>query len=117
MTKLTEICENRCKNLSGKAQVKRINLFIFLFTKKWVNNLFIFFQILPALKFLQNFIDENPLICCYDEINCLRKLLQDCDSLKLKQKLSTIILEIHREAYFFKTKIYVPDDYPTTAAK
>ncbi|KAF7987763.1 hypothetical protein HCN44_003626 [Aphidius gifuensis] len=90
---LTEICEKNCKNLIGKA------------------------QILPTLKFLNNFIDENPLICCYDEINSSKKLLQDCDIFRLKQKISTINLEVHCEAYFFKTKIFIPDDYPTTSAK
>lgn len=87
---LTDVCEKECKRLLGKAQV------------------------LPILKFIRNFIEENPLICCYDEISTLKKFLEEEDELKLRQKNSTISLKVQRELYYFKAKIEVPDNYPTT---
>ncbi|XP_063987514.1 uncharacterized protein LOC135167839 [Diachasmimorpha longicaudata] len=88
---LTEVCEKECKSRLGKAQV------------------------LPTLKFIKNFIDENPLICCYDEINSVKELLKEKDTLKLRQKLSTINLEVHQGLYYYKTKLIVPDDYPSSS--
>ncbi|XP_012261543.2 uncharacterized protein LOC110116774 isoform X2 [Athalia rosae] len=85
---LTNVCEQECKKLLGKAQV------------------------LPVLKFIRNFIHENSLCCCYDEIATLKKLLGECDKLQLKQKNSRINLKICQGLYYFKTKILVPDNYP-----
>ncbi|XP_017763062.1 PREDICTED: uncharacterized protein LOC108552890 [Eufriesea mexicana] len=85
---LTEVCEKECKKFLGKAQV------------------------LPILKFIRNFIDENPLICCYDEISAIKRILQNDDELKLKQKHSCIALKVQQGLYFFKAKIEVPDNYP-----
>ncbi|KAK1130667.1 hypothetical protein K0M31_018783 [Melipona bicolor] len=90
---LTEVCEKECKNLLGKAQV------------------------LPILKFIRNFIDENPLICCYDEISAIKKILEHDDELKLKQKYSCISLKIQKGLYYFKAKIEVPDNYPVACVK
>jgi len=69
---------------------------------------------LPVLKFVRNFIEENPLICCYEEISTLKKLLGDKDELKLKQKNSSINLTLHQDLYHFKIKLEVPDNYPTS---
>lgn len=77
-------------------------------------NKFLYLQILPILKFIRNFIEENPLICCYEEISILKKLLGDKDELKLKQKISSINLILYQGLYHFKTKLEVPDDYPTS---
>ncbi|KAK0176771.1 hypothetical protein PV328_000876 [Microctonus aethiopoides] len=88
---LTEVCDKECKNILGKA------------------------QILPILKFIENFIGENPLICCYDEISSLKKLLDINDCLKLKQKTSLIYLDVREGLYFYKTRIVIPDDYPINA--
>ncbi|CAG5103463.1 Protein of unknown function [Cotesia congregata] len=96
LLKLTEVCEKECKNLIGKTQV----------------NLIILIAILPTLKLIQNFIEDNPLICCYDEISLLKKLLNEKDSFKLKQKSSSIFLEIYQDNYFYKFKIILPDNYP-----
>ncbi|XP_017893319.1 uncharacterized protein LOC108632940 [Ceratina calcarata] len=87
---LTEVCERECKKLLGKAQV------------------------LPILKFIRNFIDENPLICCYDEISAVKNILQNDDELKLKQKYSCIGLKVQEGLYYFKAKIEVSDNYPVT---
>lgn len=72
---------------------------------------------LPILKFIRNFIDENPLICCYDEISAIKKLLGDNDEIKLKQKYSFIGLNIKKDLYYFKAKIDVPDNYPVACVK
>ncbi|KAG7206099.1 hypothetical protein KM043_003493 [Ampulex compressa] len=85
---LTEVCEKECKALLGKAQV------------------------LPILKFIRNFVEENPLICCYDEISTLKKFLSEKDELKLRQKHSAISLKVHQGLYYFRIKLEVPDDYP-----
>lgn len=86
---LTEVCEKECKRLLNKAQV------------------------LLILKFIRNFIEENPLICCYDEISALKKLLGDKDELKLKQKNSYIYLTLYQGLYHFKTKLEIPNNYPS----
>lgn len=89
---LTLICESEAKKILGKPQV------------------------LPILKFIRNFIDENPLSCCYDEISSIKKdLLTSVDELKLKQKTSTITLKINQNSYFLKAKLSVPDEYPSQA--
>lgn len=85
---LTEVCEKECKKILDKA------------------------QILPILKFIRNFIDENPLICCYDEISTLKKFLENEDELKLKQKQSAIGLKVQQGLYCFKAKLEIPDEYP-----
>ncbi|CAL7939003.1 unnamed protein product [Xylocopa violacea] len=90
---LTEVCEKECKKLLGKAQV------------------------LPTLKFIRNFIDENPLICCYDEISAVKEILVNNDELKLKQKHSCISLKVHQGLYYFKAKVEVPDNYPVACVK
>lgn len=88
---LTNVCEQEAKKYLGKAQV------------------------LNVIKFLRSFIDENPLSCCYDEINILKKTLNDNDELKLKQKTSSLGLKVHNRSYFLFCRISVPDDYPTKA--
>lgn len=72
-------------------------------------------QILPLLKFVRKFIDENSLICCYDEINALKRTLSDKDELKLKQKKSAIVLKVYNEEYYLIGRVMVPDNYPLTA--
>ncbi|KAL6254596.1 hypothetical protein P5V15_014648 [Pogonomyrmex californicus] len=86
---LAEVCEKECKRFLNKA------------------------QILPILKFVSNFIEENPLVCCYEEISTLKKLLDHKDELKLKQKSSSINLTLRQGLYHFKTKLGVPYNYPT----
>ncbi|XP_031845759.1 uncharacterized protein LOC116432682 [Nomia melanderi] len=90
---LTEVCEKECKKLLGKAQV------------------------LPTLKLVRNFIDENPLICCYDEISTLKNILENDDELKLRQKHSCICLKVQQGLYYFKAKIEIPDNYPIACVK
>ncbi|CAG9836110.1 unnamed protein product [Diabrotica balteata] len=91
LQKLTDVCEQEIKKSLGKPQV------------------------LNTIKFLRNFIDENALSCCYDEITNIRKLLQSEDEIKLKQKSSSITLKINNKKYFLVCKVFIPDDYPISA--
>ncbi|KAJ8971560.1 hypothetical protein NQ314_000647 [Rhamnusium bicolor] len=88
---LTNVCEQEIKKSLGKPQV------------------------LNTIKFLRNFIDENPLSCCYDEITLLKKTLSGEDELKLKQKSSSLILKVFNAKYYLNCRILVPDNYPLTA--
>lgn len=88
---LTNVCEQEIRKFLGKA------------------------QILPVIKFLRNFIDENPLSCCYDEINKVKKLLSEEDELKLKQKTSSIIFKIQNKNYYLNFRIIIPDNYPLSS--
>ncbi|XP_066993090.2 uncharacterized protein [Anabrus simplex] len=88
---LTNVCEQEAKKILGKP------------------------QILPTLKFIRNFIDENPLSCCFDEIAAIKKDLTDCDELKLKQKNSSLDLKVVQGHYSLQARISVPDNYPESA--
>lgn len=91
LQRLNNVCENEAKKHLGKA------------------------QILNTLKFVSNFIDENPLSCCYDEVNSIKKKLTENDELKLKQKSSSIVLKLTQDKYYCNTKLGVPDIYPEVA--
>lgn len=91
---LSNICDQECKKYLGKP------------------------QILPALTFLHNFINENALSCCYDEISSIRKLLaDDRDEFKLRQKSSCIHLKAFNKQYYLSAKLVIPDNYPQTALR
>ena len=85
---LTRVTEQECKKEVGKP------------------------QILFATKFINKFIEDNPLCCCSEEINTVKKLLGPDDLIKLSQKSSSVILTINKENYFLKCKIVIPDNYP-----
>lgn len=85
---LTNVCEQEIKKWLGKPQV------------------------LNTIKFIRNFIDENPLSCCYDEISTLKRCLSGDDELKLRQKSSSIIVKASNNLYYLNCRIVVPDDYP-----
>uniref|UniRef100_A0A1B6IQ42 RING-type domain-containing protein n=1 Tax=Homalodisca liturata TaxID=320908 RepID=A0A1B6IQ42_9HEMI len=91
LAKVTTVCEEEAKKYLGKP------------------------QILKVLKLLRNFIDENPLSCCYNEVLALKKQLQgDLDELKVRQKTSSLILRVQQGNYYLRAKILVPDDYPAS---
>ncbi|MCL4129367.1 UNVERIFIED_CONTAM: hypothetical protein GTU68_048749 [Idotea baltica] len=85
---LTKLCEGEIKKMHGKPQVMKV------------------------LKFVSNFIDENPLCCCSEEISCIRKLLIGNDELKLRQKSSSVLLKVLEGNYVLKYNITVPKNYP-----
>lgn len=69
-------------------------------------------QVLLTIKFIRNFIEENPLCVCSGEISRLKKLLTDTDECKLKQKSGTVNLKLFQGAYCLDVRIAIPDDYP-----
>ncbi|KAK3932589.1 RING-box protein HRT1 [Frankliniella fusca] len=93
LEKLTSVCEQELKKYLGKP------------------------QILPLLKFVRSFIDENPLSCCYDEISSVKEKVLSLksgagDELRLKQKSSSLTFKAYQGSYFLKVSIEVPDNYP-----
>lgn len=64
------------------------------------------------LKFLRLFLDENPLSVCSDELSSVKRLLDEGDKLKLKQRASSVSLHILKGLYFLKIKAIVPELYP-----
>lgn len=73
-------------------------------------------QAFEVIKFISNYLQENPLCIVYDEIFELRKLLiNDCD-IKLKQKQQSILLTARGGEYYFKIKVFIPDEYPLVVA-
>ncbi|GFN80703.1 E3 ubiquitin protein ligase rin2 [Plakobranchus ocellatus] len=88
---LAKICDNEAKKHIGKPQVVHI------------------------VQFVSNFIDENPLCVCADEISNIKgKLSLANDEVKLKQKTSQVVIKICQEEYFISLKLTIPDDYPLT---
>ena len=73
-------------------------------------------QCLIILKFIRNFIENNPLCSVSEEISEVKKILDlsesGQDKLKLNQKTSSVSLKIFKNGYFFKTDLKVFDDYP-----
>ena len=72
------------------------------------------FQILHLVNFVRNFVIDNPLCVCSDEIASVKKdLLEENDKLKLKQDTSQILIKVVQEQYIMNLKITIPDLYPT----
>jgi len=91
---LTRVCDQEAKKLQGQKQV------------------------IPILKFIRSFIDQNPLCCCSHEINDIKRtLLTDGDEIKLKQKESAIVVKASQGKYEFNYKLLVPDNYPVDQVK
>lgn len=77
-------------------------------------------QSLHVLKFIDNYLNENPLCVAYDEIATIKTLLrQKNDSttgggeLKCLQKTSSISLTVNSNDYYYKVKFRILDAYPT----
>ena len=55
--------------------------------------MYLFAQILPIMQFVREFIINNPLCVCSDEISVIKKdLIEDKDKIKLKQESSQVVL-------------------------
>lgn len=72
-----------------------------------------------VLKFIDNYLNENPLCVAYDEIATIKTLLrQKSDSttvggeLKCLQKTSSISLTVNSDDYYYKIKLRIPEAYP-----
>jgi len=71
-------------------------------------------QIISLVKFINNFLIENPLLICSEEIsNIKKKFVNQEDDFKVKQKTGVINYKINSRKYFFHVKLTVPDMYPT----
>lgn len=69
---------------------------------------------LKVIGFIDQFLDDNPLVCCSDEISAIRALVdtEAGDKFKLSQKTSSVTIAVFKDEYYFKAKIVVPNDYP-----
>lgn len=74
-------------------------------------------HVLFILKLIGQFLDDNPLACCSEEITKVKEMLGDNDKLKLSQKTSSIHLCLTQNEYYFKLKITVPNQYPKERIK
>lgn len=70
-------------------------------------------QIITLTKLLSNFICDNPLLVCSEEISQIKKkLVKEEDEFKVKQKTGVINYMIKAKKYFFHLKLTVPVGYP-----
>ena len=76
--------------------------------KKYINSP----HVLMILKFITQFLDDNPLACCSEEISKVKKILAEDGKIKLSQKTSSINLHVIKNDYFYKCKVKVPNEYP-----
>ncbi|KAK4312833.1 hypothetical protein Pmani_015770 [Petrolisthes manimaculis] len=75
-------------------------------------------QVLPVLRFVQTFLDDNPLCCCSEEIaNVRKKLKPQTDSIKLRQKNSSVLVKVGDADYYLKYNLTIPQDYPDTCIR
>lgn len=71
------------------------------------------YHIMHLVRFVNKFIDDNPLCVCSDEISSIKKnILGARDELKLKQKSSQVLFKLHEKEYFLHLKCTIPNDYP-----
>ena len=70
-----------------------------------------------VIKFVRQFLAENPLCCCSEEISEIKKKFGNEDRIKLSQKTSSLSLHIAQNKYYFKCKIRIPMDYPDKQIK
>ncbi|XP_037818986.1 uncharacterized protein LOC119608585 [Lucilia sericata] len=88
---LTGLCEKQCQEYLGKPHCIKV------------------------LQFLQQYVKDNALCVCFDEIQQLRKDLganAPADQLKIKQKASTVLFTAKGGEYYYRVKAIVPEDYP-----
>ena len=69
-------------------------------------------HVIPTLKMISAFVNDNPLACCYEEVSKVKELLGEDGTLKLSQKTSSMTLQVSKQKYYFKCKIIVPNNYP-----
>lgn len=70
-------------------------------------------QVLRVISFVKNFVLDNPLCVCSEEIAAIKKeLISDWDRIKLKQDASQIQIKAKQDHYLMNFRITVPDNYP-----
>lgn len=82
-----------------------------------------FSQTLHVLKFIDNYLKENPLCVAYDEITAIKSLLRPKNDsttggggggeLKCLQKTSSVTLIVNGGGFYYKVKFHIPEEaYP-----
>ena len=62
---------------------------------------------------MRNFIIDNPLCVCSEEIrNIKKRVLSEKDDIHLRQKTSQVVVKLKQDGYFVNARLTVPDDYP-----
>ncbi|EDW03740.1 GH11399 [Drosophila grimshawi] len=82
-------------------------------------------QALPVLRFAQQYLLDNPLCVCLDEIKQLRQDMKKPDlstddvvsQLKLRQRTSCVELIARGGRYVYRVTAAVPDDYPSRSVE
>ncbi|CAH1798516.1 unnamed protein product [Owenia fusiformis] len=75
-------------------------------------------QIILIAKFVDQFLEENPLCVCSDEISYIKnKLITEKDEFKLKQKNSQVIMKLSQDNYYFTVKCSIPLGYHSEQMK
>lgn len=73
-------------------------------------------QIVSIIKYVNNFMQENPLLVCADEISQIKRtIVQQQDEFKVKQKAGVITYKIMCKKYHLHIKMTIPDLYPDQA--
>jgi len=75
-------------------------------------------QVVSAIKYVNTFIQDNPLLVCADEVSKIKKnLVQEQDDFKVKQKAGVITYKMSCNKYYLHVKMSIPDLYPTESVK
>lgn len=76
-------------------------------------------QTLITLKFIDNYLRENPLCIAYEEIYAIKQMLRRKNDLgtgggelKCMQKTSNVLLVVNEGDFYYKAKFHVPEEYP-----
>ena len=73
---------------------------------------------MTVLKFIHQFLDDNPLCVCSEEISKIKnELITENDKIILKQKTSQVIVKFKEQAYYLNARLTVPDKYPDDLLK
>ncbi|PIK51988.1 hypothetical protein BSL78_11136 [Apostichopus japonicus] len=87
---LTKICEEKLKEQKGKA------------------------QILFLLKFIRQFLEDNPFSVCSEELTYIKKhIVSEGDKIVTKSKAGVIVITVNQDNYFMKLRFSIPDAYPS----
>lgn len=105
--------ELKSKVFSEKV-LKTMSQLVELELKKLVDRV----QVVSICKFVNTFIQDNPLLVCADEISRVKKdIVQEQDEFKVKQKTGVVTYKIACKKYYLHVKLTVPDLYPTESVK
>ena len=63
---------------------------------------------------MKKFLEDNPLCVCHEEITAIKQLFGESDDIKLKQKLSQVMVTLRELRYFVALRIHIGNDYPKT---